>query len=691
MPKETGGSPAVRIEREQDVAFVVIDNPPVNATSLEVRAGLLDAVSTLAGDDGVSAIVLIGAGKTFIAGADIREFGKPMRDPQVPAVIAAIEQCSKPVVAAIAGAALGGGFEIALGCDGRIATAEAMVGLPEVTLGIIPGAGGTQRLPRLTGLAKAIELIASGRRLKAAEAQRLGLIDDVVASELRVEAARHARAPGRRKRRISELPVPAEPEEVIARASEDAMKGARGRAAVKEAIEAVRDSTRLPFAAAAEKERATFHRLRQSEEAAALRYLFFAEREAARVAGADATPRPIASVGVVGAGTMGTAIGVCFLDAGLPVVMIERDQESLDRGVARVRGVYQRLVQGGRMGPDEMERRLARLTPSLALASLAQVDLVVEAVFEDMGVKQAMFRDLDRVVKAGAVLASNTSYLNLDTLAGATARPADVVGLHFFSPANVMRLLEIVRGQATAPDVLATALSVAKTIRKLPVVARVGEGFIGNRIFFAYRIQCELMLEEGAYPEDVDAAMTAFGLAMGPFAVNDLSGLDISWHTRKRLAATRDPKARYPEMLDRLCEMGRFGQKTGAGWYRYGEGARRGLSDPEVRALIDKCAAEKGIARHPFTAEQIQWRAMATMINEAALLLAEGIAARASDVDLVLVNGYGFPASKGGPLFWASRRPRKDVTAALDALAAATGHGFTHGNVEAVLDQVAQL
>ena len=682
---------AVRIDREGDVAFVVIDNPPVNATSPEVRAGLLDAVNTLAGDEGVAAIVLIGAGKTFIAGADIREFGKPMRDPQVPAVIAAIEQCGKPVLAAIAGAALGGGFEIALGCDGRIATADAMVGLPEVTLGIIPGAGGTQRLPRLTGLAKAIELVASGRRLKAAEAQRLGLIDDVVASELRVAAARHARALGRRKRRISELPVPAEPEEVVARATEDAMKGARGRAAVKEAIEAVRDSTRLPFAAAAEKERATFHRLRQSEEAAALRYLFFAEREAARVAGADAPPRPIASVGVVGAGTMGAAIGVCFLDAGLPVVLIERDQESLDRGVTRIRSVYQRLVQGGRMRPDEMERRLARLTPSLALGSLAQVDLVVEAVFEDMAVKQAMFRDLDRVVKGGAVLASNTSYLNLDTLAGATGRPADVVGLHFFSPANVMRLLEIVRGQAIAPDVLATALSVAKTIRKLPVVARVGEGFIGNRIFFAYRIQCELMLEEGAYPEDVDAAMTAFGLAMGPFAVNDLSGLDISWHTRKRLAATRDPKARYPEMLDRLCEMGRFGQKTGAGWYRYGEGARRGLSDPAVHALIDKCAAEKGIARHPFTTEQIQWRAMATMINEAALLLAEGIAARPSDVDLVLVNGYGFPAYKGGPLFWASRRPRKDLTAALEALAAATGHGFTRGNVEAVLDQVAQL
>ena len=692
MSQDRAQTSPVRIDREQDGAFVVIDNPPVNATSLEVRAGLLDAVTTLGANNEIAAIVLIGAGKTFIAGADIREFGRPLRDPQVPELIAAIEQCGKPVIAAIAGPALGGGFEIALGCDARVATADAVVGLPEVTLGIIPGAGGTQRVPRLTGIVKAIELIASGRRLKAAEAKALGLLDEVVTGDLRAAATRHARALAGRKRRISELPVPAEPEEAIARATEEAMKGARGRTAVKEAIEAVRDATRMPFAEAAEKERATFQRLRQSEEAAALRYLFFAEREAVRVEGiGEAASRPIASVGVVGAGTMGAAIAVCFLDASLPVVLIERDPESLDRCVERVRSVYRRMVQSGRMAPHDMERCLAQLTPSLSVPALSGADLVIEAVFEDMGVKQGMFRELDRVMKQGAIIASNTSYLDIDVLAGVTGRPTDVLGLHFFSPANVMRLLEIVRGKATAPDVLATALGVARTIRKLPVVARVAEGFIGNRIFFAYRIQCELMLEEGAYPEDVDAAMTAFGLAMGPFAVNDLSGLDISWHTRKRLAATRDPKARYPVVLDRLCEMGRYGQKTGAGWYRYPEGARRGLTDPDVHALIDKSAAEKGIARHSFSAEQIQWRALATMVNEAALLLAEGIAARPSDVDLVLVNGYGFPAQKGGPLFWASRRPRNQVTAALDALAAATGHGFRRGNVEAVLDQVAQL
>ena len=478
-------TPPVRVERDQDVAFVVIDNPPVNASSFEVRAGLLDAVRMLAGDAGVSAIVLIGAGKTFVAGADIREFGKPPRDPQLPAVIAAIEQCEKPVIAAIAGAALGGGFELALGCDARIATPDAMVGLPEVTLGIIPGAGGTQRVPRLTGLAAAIELVASGRRLKAAEAKGLGLLDAIVTDDLRSAALHHARAAAGQKRRISELPVPAEPEEAVECAVAEAMKGARGRAAVKEAVEAVRNATRMPFAAALVEERAVFQHLRQSEEAAALRYLFFAERAAARVPEiADAAPRPIAKVGIIGAGTMGAAISVCFLDAGLPVVLIERDQELIDRGIERIASVYRRLVQSGRMTGDEMERRLGRLTPALTLPSLAQVDLVVEAVFEDMAVKQALLRELDHALKPGAILASNTSYLDLDALAGVTARPADVVGLHFFSPANVMRLLEIVRGRATAPDVLATALALARTIRKLPVVARVGEGFHRQPYFF---------------------------------------------------------------------------------------------------------------------------------------------------------------------------------------------------------------
>jgi 3-hydroxyacyl-CoA dehydrogenase len=677
----------VRVEREDDIAFVVIDNPPVNATSQPVREGLLREISALADDAGVSTIVLIGAGKTFIAGADIREFDQPLRDPQVPAIIAAIEKCEKPVVAAIHGAALGGGFEIALACDDRIATPDAVVGLPEVTLGVIPGAGGTQRLPRLTGVATAIELITSGRRVKAPEAQRIGIIDGVVSGDIREAARRHARHLAKRKRRLSALFVPVSSDEALKKAIENANKGARARTAVKEAIEAIQNSERLPFGEACVVERASFQRLRESEESAALRYLFFAEREAARIPDiADAVARPIAAVGVLGAGTMGSGIAVAFLDAGLPVTLIEQDQEALDRGLERIHGIYDRGVQGGRMTSQEGEQRLHQLRPTLDLKELAQSDLVIEAVFEDMAIKQSVFRELDAVLKGGAVLASNTSYLNIDALACVTSRPADVLGLHFFSPANIMRLLEVVRGAATAGDVLATALAVAKTIRKLPVIARVGEGFIGNRIYSAYRIQCELMLEEGAYPDEVDSAMTAFGLAMGPFAVGDLSGLDISWRTRQRLAPARDPKARFPQVLDRLCEAGRFGQKTGAGWYRYPDGARRGTVDPEVNAMIDKVSAEKGIMRRSFTAEEIQWRALATMINEAALLLAEGIAARPSDVDVVLVNGYGFPPQKGGPLFWASRRPREQVFQALDALAAATGYGFQRGNVAGVLE-----
>jgi len=547
---------AVRLEKDGNVAVIVIDNPPVNAGSWDVRNGLLAALRASCADPEIAAIVIIGAGKTFVAGADIREFDKPLRDPQMPAAIEAIEACAKPVVAAIRGAALGGGFELALGCDVRIATLDAVVGLPEVTLGIIPGAGGTQRLPRLIGLAPAIEMITSGRRVGASEALRLGLIDSIVEGELRAAAVRHARGPELRKRRIGELPIPAEDPQAVAKAAVAAHARARGRAAVKEAVEAVRNAARLPFKQGLVEERAVFQRLRESEEAAALRYLFFAQRDAARVSGLEnAKPRPVRRVGVVGAGLMGSGIAACFLDAGHAVTLVERDQGSLDAGMERILAIYRRAVETGRISGEEMTRRLSLVASSLDLAALSDADLVIEAVFEDMAVKQALFRELAPLLKPGAVLASNTSYLDIDVLAGVTNRPADVVGLHFFSPAQVMRLLEIVRGASTAPDVLATALAVGKAIGKISVVARVGEGFIGNRIYSAYRFQCEFMLEEGAYPEEVDAAMLAFGLAMGPFAVSDMSGLDIPWRTRQRQAATRDPKARHPEILDRLCEL----------------------------------------------------------------------------------------------------------------------------------------
>jgi 3-hydroxyacyl-CoA dehydrogenase len=382
---------------------------------------------------------------------------------------------------------------------------------------------------------------------------------------------------------------------------------------------------------------------------------------------------------------MGSGIAACFLDAGHPVTLVERDQASLDAGTERIGAIYRRAADSGRLSNEEAARRLGLIAPSLDLAALSDADLVIEAVFEDMAIKQALFRELAPLLKPGAVLASNTSYLNIDVLAGETSRPADVLGLHFFSPAQVMRLLEIVRGAATAPDVLATALAVGKAIGKVAVVARVGEGFIGNRVYSAYRFQCEFMLEEGAYPEEVDAALAAFGLAMGPFAVSDMSGLDIPWRTRQRQAATCDPKPRHPEILDRLCELGRFGQKAGAGWYRYPQGSRRGEPDPEVRALIDAHSAAKGIKRRRFSAEEIQWRALVAMVNEAALLLTESIAERPSDVDLVMVNGYGFPSQMGGPLFWASRRPPDKIAAALDDIAAASGPAFRRGDIAAAL------
>ncbi|MET0652554.1 MAG: 3-hydroxyacyl-CoA dehydrogenase NAD-binding domain-containing protein [Hyphomicrobiaceae bacterium] len=679
----------VRLERDGAVAVIVIDNPPVNAGSLDVRRGLLEAIRTAAADSAIDAAVIIGAGSTFVAGSDIREFGQPLDEPQLPAVIAAIEACPKPVVAAIHGASLGGGFELALGCDARVCAPGSLVGLPEVTLGMIPGAGGTQRLPRLVGIAAAIEIVCSGRRVPAEEALRLGIVDKLIEGDLRSGAVMYARARGGRKRRLSEAPVPADTHDSVEKVASAALKAGRGRPHVAEAIDAVKSASRLPFAEALAIEREVFQRLRSGNEAAALRHLFFAEREASKVPGlADVAPRSIKRIAVVGAGTMGVGIATCFVDAGYAVTLLEQDDAGAQRGLERIREIQNRAVGSRRISAGEAQLRLARVAPTANAQELADADLVVEAVFEDMQVKIDLFRRLEPILRSDAILASNTSYLDLDQIAAATGRPGDVVGLHFFSPAHVMRLLEIVRGAQTSPDTLATALAVAKKIRKLAVVARVGEGFIGNRIYAAYRRQCEFMLEEGAYPGDIDAALTRFGFAMGPFAVSDMSGLDIAWKMRQRLAATSDTRSRYVEIADQLCQQGRFGQKTGAGWYRYSPGSRKGEPDPEVRKLIDAASSAKGITRQPFTAEEIYRRALVTMVNEAALLLEEGIAARPSDVDLVMVNGYGFPNYEGGPLFWASREDRRRLLADLDRLVEASGHGFRKGDVAAVLDRM---
>lgn len=679
----------VRLQRDGNIAVLVIDNPPVNASSADVRRALLDAVQMVDADTAIDAAVIIGAGNSFVAGSDIREFGKPIPDPQLPVVIAAIQNCPKTFVAAIHGAALGGGLELALGCDARIVAADAVVGFPEVTLGMIPGAGGTQYLPRLVGIVSAIEMICSGRRIGASEAKQRGLIDRVAEGELRAAAVALAQQMKGRKRPLGAQSVPPDLPAAIDKAAGDALRGGRNRPQIAAAIEAVKWAETVPFKEALAKERAVFQTLRMSNEAAALRHLFFAERQAAKVDGLEAVkPQAILRAGVIGAGTMGAGIAMCFADASIPVTLVDRDEASIQRGIGTIRSFYERAVASRRIEAGEAALRLQRIAASVGLDALGDCDLVVEAVFEDMDIKKDVLTRLDRILRTDALLASNTSYLNLDELAAATKRPDKIVGLHFFNPAQSMRLLEVVRGAATSPATLASALELAKRLRKLAVIARVGEGFIGNRIFAAYRRQCEFMLEEGAYPEEVDAALEKFGFAMGPFAVADLSGLDTAWRMRKRLAATRDPKERYSGIADRLCEQGRLGRKAGAGWYVYRPGERKGEPDSHVRALIEEISASKGLIRHAFSDEDIVRRAAVTMLNEAALLLAEGIAARPSDVDVAMVNGYGFPKHEGGPLFWASRQDRALILSELQNIATVSGHGFRMGDVAGLLDRL---
>ena len=636
----------VRIERAGPVAFIVIDNPPVNADSLAVRRGLVAAIAELTADAEVTVGVLIGAGSTFIAGSDLREFSAPLGDPQMPAVIAAIEACPKPVVAAIHGAALGGGYEIALACDGRVARTGAVVGLPEGTFGIIPGAGGTVRLTRLTDAATALEIVSTCRRVAAQDALALGLVDAVV-QDLRAEAAAFALSLNGAKRRLRDRPaMPVDPA-AFETAAEAALRRGRNRPYAREQIAALRRATGEPFDAALAEERAVFQRLRQSEEAAALRYLFFAERDAARIDGLAGTkPRPVATVGIVGAGTMGSGIAAAFLGTGLPVTLIDSTPEALDAARRRIDGFLARTAKP------------ATLTTSTDLAALAGCDLVLEAVFEDMAVKQALLGRLDGILRPDAILASNTSYLDLDALAAATARPERVVGLHFFAPAHIMKLLEVVRGARTAPDVLTTALKLGGRLGKIAVVARVGEGFIGNRIYNAYRAQCEEMLLAGALPEEIDAALEAFGFAMGPFAVSDLSGLDIAWANRRRKQAETGDTSAVP-VLGWLVERSRLGRKTGAGWYRYEDGRR--VPDPVVAALVEKARAERGSRPRPLPREEIQRRAMVAIVDEARIVLETNIAARASDIDLVLIHGYGFPKHRGGPLYWAAGQAENDL------------------------------
>ncbi|KAA0700818.1 3-hydroxyacyl-CoA dehydrogenase [Neorhizobium sp. P12A] len=638
------------------VLVVTIDNPPVNATSADVRAGLMAALDRAEVDATVQAIALTGAGNTFVGGADIKEFGKPPVEPTLPQVIERIEAFRKAAVAAINGAALGGGCELTLACHHRIALSSAKIGLPEVKLGIVPGAGATQRLPRLTGTPAAIELISSARLVGAGEARSLGIVDAVVDADVVGAAAEVAKGlVGKPLRRTGALTVPDAPADTLEKAAADAARKAKGQRAPLEAIRLVRLAATAPLAEGLAEERRTFLELRDSDEAAALRHVFFAERAAGKVDGLETVKaRKVDVIGIVGTGLMGSGIAVAALNGGYRVIGVEQTQDAADKGRERISGLLDKAVQTGRLDAAGRDGRLQRLTVTSDASELAAADLVIEAVFDDLVVKTELFQRLDNIVRPDAILATNTSYLDPNAIAAATAHPERVVGLHFFSPAHIMRLVEVVNCAKSAPDVLVTALAVAKKLGKLPVVCGVTEGFIGNRIFSAYRREAEFMLEDGALPHEIDAALEAYGFPMGLFAVYDMAGLEIAWAKRKRQAATRDPAARYVDIADRLCEAGRFGQKAGKGWYVYPNGKRS--VDPDVTALIEQVRAEKDIEPRHFNADEITARLLKAMSDEGEALLAEGVAARPGDIDLVMINGYGFPSHRGGPMFAAGRR-----------------------------------
>ncbi|XYJ08188.1 3-hydroxyacyl-CoA dehydrogenase NAD-binding domain-containing protein [Telluria sp. B2] len=661
----SGATAQVVRERHGDILLVTIDNPPVNALGVDVRRGLMEAIEAADGDAGVKAIVLAGAGRNFLGGADIREFGKPPMPPALPDVCNRIEASDKLVVAAIHGAALGGGLEIALSAHYRVALPSAKLGLPEVALGLLPGAGGTQRTPRLVGAKAALDLMLSGRHASAAEAAKLGLVDRVAqgvahgedAAAAGIAYANELLAAGAPVRRTSEANALSNREEqqaVIDAARTETAKKSRGLFSPLKIVDAVQGALDLPFDEGLALERKLFLECLDSPQRAGLVHAFFAERETAKSPETrDAKPRAIASVGIVGGGTMGAGIAVAALDAGLPVTMIERDEEALARGRKNVEKVYDGQVKKGRMTEEAKAAVMARWSGSTQYDALAGVDLVIEAVFEEMGVKKAVFAELDRVCKPGAVLATNTSYLDIDEIAASISRPQDVIGLHFFSPANIMKLLEIVVPAKVSSDVVATAFELARKLKKTPVRAGVCDGFIGNRILAVYGQAAHYMMEDGASPYQIDKALRDFGYPMGPFQVSDLAGGDIGWATRKRRAATRDPKARYVQIADRLCERGWFGQKTGRGYYLYPDGARTGTPDPEVEAIIEQERQRAGITPRTFTDEEIVRRYLAAMINEGANVVHQKIALRPLDVDVTFVHGYGFPRYRGGPMKYA--------------------------------------
>ena len=643
---------SVDLRRDGEVAVVTVDNPPVNALKHEVRAGLAEALGQARDDGAVKAVVIACAGRTFFAGADITEFGKPPQAPSLHDVIAAIEAMPKPVVAALHGTALGGGFELALACHFRVAAPGARVGLPEVKLGLLPGAGGTQRLPRLVGPEKALQMIVTGEPIGAAEARGDGIIDEIVEGDLTAAAIDFARRVVREGRPLRLVRDREERliGEGFADAAEMLTRRLRGREAPAACVEAVRNAIVLPFEEGLKREAELFRKLVAGAQSKAQRHIFFAEREAAKVPGIPerTKPRPVASGAVIGAGTMGGGIAMCFANAGIPVTIVETGRDLLQKGLDRVAANYRATVSRGGLSADEMERRVGLITGVTELEAVGAADVVIEAVFEEMDLKRRVFSDLDRVAKSNALLATNTSTLNVDEIARATKRPQDVLGTHFFSPANVMRLLEIVRGAATAPDALATAVTLGRRIGKVPVTVGVCYGFVGNRMLARRSVETERLLLEGALPQEVDAAVTGFGFPMGPFAMADMAGLDVGWRIRKG-------RGERNEIEDALCEAGHYGQKTGKGYFRYEPGSRTPLPDPDVENIILETSSRLGVNRRPIPQEEIVERMIFPMINEGARILEEGIATRPGDIDVIWVYGYGWPVWRGGPMYYADR------------------------------------
>ncbi len=665
-------SDLVQLTKNGDIAIITINNPPVNALSPGVPEGIGDAIDQIDKDAIVKAAVLIGGGRTFVAGADIKEFGKMTsgkseRGAGLLPLLLKIEDSSKPVVVAIHGTAFGGGLELAMSGHYRVAAPDAQVGQPEVKLGIIPGAGGTQRLPRLAGVAKAVEMCVDGKPVKAQDALQHGIVDRLIEGDLLAGATAFARevagkpAPKTRERK-EKLGTPEENALIFAVAREAARTKQRGLLAPLAAIDAVEAATKLPFEQGCEKEKELFVKCLFSDQSKALIHVFFGEREVGKIPDIpkDTPLIPVNKAAVVGAGTMGGGIAMVFANAGIPVLLKDTDQAALDRGMANIQKNYASSVKRGRFTQQFVDECLKRIQPTLSFDGFRDADMVIEAVFEGMALKKQVFAELDRACKLGAILASNTSTLNIDEIASSTSRPESVIGTHFFSPANVMKLLEIVRGKATSKEVIATCMQLSKKLGKVGVLVGNCRGFVGNRMFGPYRREAQFLVEEGASVEAVDKALVDYGMAMGPLATGDLAGLDVGWRIRKEYRHLEKPGIRQPIAEDNLCEMGRFGQKTGAGWYKYDEN-RRASNDPEVAELVQKWTLEAKIPQRQISADEIVDRCIYALVNEGARILEEGYALRSVDIDIIYLNGYGYPAHRGGPMWYADTVGLKKV------------------------------